>query len=189
MANEPRQKKSRPSHKKVHLGGVVVSKNGELTVKLNASDYMRHFLKTYAHVGDDVSMLLELRRPLRSQSQNNYWHVYLSLVSLSTGHTIEELKAYVQETILSRGVREVFGESVRIVKSSSDLNISEFVEMVNTFEETTGIPLPDPKPFNLPLTYDEYGHLKLLQTEKYSKMAPKKEFVEKVKKVAKKKLK
>ena len=169
---EPR-KKSYPSRKKVILAGTVVQKGEELGIDLNAKVLLRHFLKTYAHAGDYVSMTVELKRPKRSAVQNNFYHLYLSLVALSSGHTLLELKAWVRETILAHGVSEVYGETIRVTKSSADLNISEFAEMMNTLEEKTGIPIPNPEPFNLPLTQDEYGKLKVEQAEKYREMTPK----------------
>lgn len=160
-------------------GKVAALKDDELGIVLNAKPLLRHFLKTYAHAGDWATMTIELKRPKRSANQNNFYHLYLSLVALSSGHTLLELKAWVRETILAHGVSEVYGETVRVTKSSADLNISEFAEMINTLEEKTGIPIPDPAPFNLPLTQDEYGRLRYDQSEKYREMKPK---IKKIKK-------
>lgn len=164
------QKKRSPTYKSVQLAGKVISENGELTVRLLAPQLRRHFLKTYCKVGDNMSITMVNKRPKRSQSQNNFYHLYLSLISLSSGNTMEELKSWVKEKKLSKGISEVYGETVRVVTSSADLNMSEFCEMMNWVEERTKIPIPDPGPFNLPLTFDEYGHLKMVQTEKYSGM-------------------
>ena len=86
---------------------------------------------------------------------------------------MDELKAWVREEILSEGVSEVYGDKVHIAKSSADLNMSEFCEMMNTVEERTGIPIPDPGPFNMPLSLDEYGHLKIIQKEHYETLESK----------------
>lgn len=170
----PYKKKSIPRHKTITLLGKVVMRDNELTVELLAPHLRRHFLKTYCKVGDHMSITLVNKKPIRTASQNNFYHLYLSLVSISSGHTMAELKDWVREKILSKGVREVYGETVRITKSSADLNISEFVEMMETIKEKTGVPIPDPSPFNLPLTYDEYGKLKEKQVEKYQEIKPKK---------------
>jgi hypothetical protein len=164
------KKKSRPAHKKISLTGKVVMKGDKLATTLTSQPLYQHFLNTHCKVGDDISIELKAKRPKRSESQNNFYHLYLDLVSLSSGHTMDELKAWVRETILGKGVKEVFGETIRVVGSSADLNTSEFVEMMNTLEEKTGIPIPDPAPFNLPLTFDEYGRLKKIQKEEYEVM-------------------
>lgn len=156
-----------PSHKKVSLAGKVVEREGSLHISLNSPPLYAHFLKTYTKPGDNISMTVIAKRPTRSESQNNFYHLYLSLVSLSSGHTMDELKAWVRDNILSEGVTEVFGDKAHIVKSSSDLNMSEFCEMMNQVEERTGVPIPDPGPFNMPLSWDEYGHLKVIQKEQY----------------------
>lgn len=173
------KRKYNPSRKKINLAGRIVTittPDGEekLKVRINAPALYDHFLKSYGKDGDWVSMEVKLQRPKRSESQNSFYHVYLGLVELSSGHTIEELKAWVNEDILGKGISEVFGYTTRIVGHTSDLNMSEFCEMMNTVMERTGVPIPDPAPFNLPLTYDEYGKLKEAQVETYKKVVAKK---------------
>ena len=165
-----KKKKSFPSHKKINLTGKVVMKDGKLATTLISQPLYQHFLNTYCKVGDDISVTFTAKRPKRSDSQNNFYHLYLDLVSLSCGHTMNELKAWVRETILGKGISEVFGEKIRMVGSSADCNISEFISMMNEIEEKTGIEIPDPAPFNLPLTFDEYGRLKKIQKEDYEVM-------------------
>ena len=46
--------------------------------------------------------------------------------------------------------------------------------MMNTVMDRTGVPIPDPAPFNLPLSYDEYGKLREAQKEEYKKVVAKK---------------
>jgi len=165
-----KRKKTYPSNKSVHLLGRVVSNDGKLKVKLNGPQYLDHFLKTHTKVGDIILMVVTAKRPKRSQSQNNFLFVYLDLISLSCGHSVEDLHRWVNGYILGQGITEVFGLKVRVVGSTSGLNISEFCEMINRIFEETDIPIPDPGPFNLPLTYDEYGKLKLAQQALYRKM-------------------
>lgn len=114
--------------------------------------------------------MITAKRPKRSANQNSFFFVYLDLISLSCGHTVEELHRWVKDKILGKGITEVFGTEVRMVGETSDLNISEFCEMMNRVHEETDIPLPDPEPFNLPMTLDEYGELKINQSIKYSQM-------------------
>ncbi len=165
-----KKKKVYPTNKNVHLLGRVVMNEGKLKVKLNGPQYLDHFLKTHTKAGDDVLMVVTAKRPKRSQSQNNFFFVYLDLISLSCGHSIEELHKWVNGYILGKGITEVFGQKVRMTGSTSNLNISEFCEMINRVQEETDIPIPDPEPFNLSLTHDEFGKLKLKQEMLYKKM-------------------
>lgn len=167
-------KKTLPSHHSIDLAGIIVEREGKLETKLNAPHLMRHFLKTYCKPGDYFSIKLTNKRPKRTVSQNNFYHLYLSLVSQSSGHTIAELKQWVKGKFLTKGITEVFGDKVRVVDSSSDLNISEFAELMNQIEIATGVPIPDPAPFNIPLTFNEYRRLKVAQDEKYSRIKAKK---------------
>lgn len=172
-----KRKKSLPTHHKVNLAGKVITDpehEGELKIGLLSPQMYRHFIKTYCKLGDDISMVIENKKPKRTESQNNFYHVYLDLISLSSGHTIKELKQWVKGKILSKGITEVFGEKVRITDSSAELNINEFCEMMNRIEELTGVPIPDPTPFNVPLTWDEHKKLKVIQKETYSKIKSKK---------------
>lgn len=165
-----KKKKVYPTNKSAHLLGKVARVEGKLKIALNGPQYLQHFLKTYTKVGDDVLMVVTAKRPKRSLAQNNFFFVYLDLISLSCGHSVEDLHRWVNSYILGQGITEVFGEKVRKVGSTSGLNISEFCEMMNRIFEETEVPIPDPTPFNLPLTYDEYGKLKLTQKAMYRKM-------------------
>lgn len=165
-----KKKKSYPTNKNVHLLGKVVKVDDELKTKLNSPQYLQHFLKMHTHEGDDILLVVTAKRPKRTDRQRNFMFVYLDLISLSCGHTVEELRQWATRTILSTGIVEVFGTKVRMATSESDLNISEFTEFINRIFDETEIPIPDPAPFNLPMTYDEYGKLRLEQRESYAKM-------------------
>lgn len=167
------KRKYNPSHKKINLAGRIVTittPDGEekLKVKINAPALYDHFLKSYGKDGDWVSMEVKLKRPKRSESQNSFYHVYIDLISLSCGHSHEELHAWVKEQILGKGIKEIFGQKTRIVGSTTDLTIPEFCEMMNRIFDLTDIPIPDPKLFNLPMSYDEYNNLKEIQKTEYA---------------------
>lgn len=163
--------KTYPSHKQIPLlGKVVKGENEELKLKLNAPQLLQHFLRMHTKENDIISLIVTAKRPKRSQAQNNFFFVYLDLISLSCGHTVQELHKWVKQEILGQGITEVFGHEVRMVGETSDLNISEFAEMMNRVHEATDIPIPDPEPFNLPMSLDEYGELKIKQSIQYSQM-------------------
>jgi hypothetical protein len=169
--------KYHPAHKSINLAGKVIVRLGDdkadRTIAFNSISLYQHFLKQECKVGDDIFVILTSQRPKRTESQNNFFHLYLSLIGKSSGYSIKELKCWVKGKILSKGITEVFGDKTRIVDDTSNLNISEFCEMMNRIQEITEIPIPDPAPFNLPITWNEYGQLKKIQTEKYSKLKAK----------------
>jgi hypothetical protein len=169
----PPKKKSIPSHKKLQVAGKIVLRDGVLAFAMNAPVLYQNFLKEYTKVGDDISATFEAKKPKRSLDQNNYMHLYFSLIGKSSGHTMQEIKNWAKGKILTKGITEVYGDKVRQVKDTADLNMPEMIEFMNEVESITEIPLPDPSLFNLPLTKDEYGKLKMEQNEKYSKMKAK----------------
>jgi hypothetical protein len=165
--------KSIPTYKSVQLAGKLTVHNGRLVKIYNSPALLRHFFKTHCKDGDSFTETLTNKKPKRSIEQNNYYYLYLDLISSSSGHSVEELALWAKGKFLSKGITEVFGEKTRIVKSSADLNRDEFTEFLNRIEDVTEIPLPDPKPFKLGLLLDEYGKLKIEQKKKYSKMKAK----------------
>lgn len=153
------------------LGVVVVNPETKLrAVKLNAQPLYQHFLNETCKLGDEVTMNITNKRPKRTTQQNSYLHLYLSLISESSGHTMKELKAWIKGKFLTQGISEVFGEKTRVVKDTRELNVSEFIELLERIEETTHIPLPDTAPFLKPLSHEEYAKLKEKQKSIYARL-------------------
>jgi len=169
------KKKTNPTYKSQDFAGVIAldEKSNKKRIQLNAPALLQHFLDHECTVGDQVSFYVTNKKRKRSMAQNNYYHLYLSLISLSSGHTLKELKKWAVGKFLSRGIKEVFGDKVRMTDSSADLNILEFIEFLERLEESTGIPLPDTAPFLPALTHQEYEKLKGRQREIYEKLRPK----------------
>jgi hypothetical protein len=169
--------KYHPSHRSINLGGKVVEREIEgkksRSIAFNCINMYHHFLEQECKLNDDIYVVLTSQRPKRSESQNNFFHLYLSLIGKSSGHSVKYLKCWVKEHILNEGITEIFGEETRIVGDTSNLNTSEFCEMMNRVQEITEIPIPDPTPFNLPITMNEFGQLKKKQHEVYSKLKAK----------------
>lgn len=158
---------AKPSHKKITLVGTIAERKGELGIAFNSKPLYQHFLKTHGHIGDDVTVEIALRRPTRTQAQNNFLYVYYGLISTSTGHTPEEVDEWARGKILTKGITEVFGDKVRITKNPKDLNVSEFSEFLYRIEELTGVPIPDTTKFKLAVTKAEYKDLKEEQEQIY----------------------
>ena len=130
----------------------------------------QHFLDHTCKINDDITLNITNKRPKRTERQERYYFLYLSLISLSCGHSVEELHVWVKGKFLSKGITEVFGDKVRVVKSTKDLNVSEFIELLERIETLTGIPLPDTAPFLEPISPAKFDLLKKEQRKIYSKL-------------------
>ncbi len=168
--------KRNPTFQSQQFAGKVVidPETNKKRVQMHAPINYQAFLEIHCKVNDEVTLNISNKRPKRSLAQNNYLHLYLSLISLSSGHTVEELKAWAKGKFLTKGITEVFGQKTRIVKSTADLNIPEFIELLERIEVETGIPLPPTEPFLKPLSHSEYALLKDKQRQIYSRLVMKK---------------
>lgn len=171
------KKKIDPTYKSQQFAGKVVEIDvdgkKERKVVMNAPALYRHFLNTVCTLGDEISLYITNKRPKRSQSQNNYYFLYLSLIVLSSGHTIDELHIWAKGKFLSKGITEVFGDKTRIVNSTTLLTIGEFCEYLCRIEDETKIPCPKTDPFLVSLTHAEYDALKAEQKAAYRRMEAK----------------
>ena len=165
--------KKSPTYESQTFLGKVLEKDGERKLILNSPALYNHFLKTTCRVGDEVALSMTNRRPKRSLQQSNYYRLYLSLISLSSGHTPEELHVWAKGKFLSKGIKEIFGHKVRVVTSTARLTIGEFCEYICRIEDETTIPCPKTDPFLKPLSHDEYAELKEEQKQAYTRMKAK----------------
>ncbi len=166
----PYRKKSTPTHKSETFAIKIFDVEGTMVARILADKFYRHFLKTHAKVGQEGTLKLTLIKPKRSTLQNNFYWVYLELISLSCGKSPDDLHIWAKGKFLSQGITEVFGDKVRRVKSTTELNRSEFSEFMARIELATEVPIPDPEPFNIGLTWDEYKKVKEIQRQKYAGM-------------------
>lgn len=151
---------------------VVDPATGKKRISIDHERFYLHELSKFK-LGEKVLMKITNKKRKRSMAQNSYMHLYFSLIALSSGHTAKEIKSWAKGKFLSKGITEVFGDKVRKVDETSELTIGEMMEFVDRVEAHTGIPAPDPEPFNLGITNAEYRELKAKQAEKYSKMEAK----------------
>jgi len=170
-----RIKKTIPTYESQMFAGVVViePETNQRRIAMNAPALYQHFLNKICKVGDHVSMYITNKRPKRSLAMDRYYWLYLSLIALASGHTPQELHAWAKGKFLTTGIKEVFGDKTRITDSSADLNVGEFLEYLERIEFSTGIPLPDSEPFNVPLSHKEYQALKENQKKIYKRLTAK----------------
>jgi hypothetical protein len=80
----------------------------------------------------------------------------MNIIADETGMNVDELHAWAKGKFLTQEITEVFGDKVRLTKSTTELSKSEFSEYIQNIEIETGIPAPDTTPFGLALTHEEY---------------------------------
>lgn len=90
------------------------------------------------------SVTIKRWRPTRSNAQNNYYWMYLKIVSDDSGHTSDELHEYFKRKFLKAERKTILGEEIRLPGSSTNLNKLEFGEYIIKIEELTGILAPNP---------------------------------------------
>jgi hypothetical protein len=166
-------RKSYPTTKSQPMRGKCILVENKKRFKINHPDLLALFLELHCNPGDDMTIWFESKRPKRTEMQNNYMHLYFSLIGRSSGHTMKQIKDWANQEFLSKGITEVFGIDVREVKSTSDLTRGELCEYLMRIEESTEIPTPNSEPFLKPLTQKEYDELTLEQKRAYGIMKSK----------------
>lgn len=173
MSTPIQKQKSYPTYESQHFTATVRQVDGKNRIAISDEKGYSYFLNQKCKTGDNVSVYITNKKPKRSDLQNRYFHEYLSLISLSCGHTVDELKTWVKGKFLSKGITEVFGEKVRKVRSTTELTIGEMKELIDQIENITEIPAPPTELFNQPHTHAEHEKLKADQKSFYQGLRPK----------------
>lgn len=108
----------------------------------------RQFLSQFK--GKKVWVTIDPKEPKRSSQQNNYYWLYLGIIAEETGERSNELHELFKGKFLTKEIKEVMGEKVRIKNSSTGLSKSEFTEFIMDIESFTEIPSPDTTPYHRP---------------------------------------
>jgi len=97
--------------------------------------------------GKEFVLSIDEGKPKRSEQQNNYYWLYIGVISNENGNTKGELHALFTGMFLTREIKEVMGQKVRITKSTTDLTKSEFSDYIQEIEAFTGIQSPNTDEF------------------------------------------
>lgn len=118
-------------------------RTGNNSLKMTAPVWYQHQLNKL-RPKEKVSLYVSSRRPKRTMAQNRYyWGVYLPLIAAETGeHDLERLHRYFAGKFLTSEIVEVFGQKVRMVKSTTELSKSDFSEYIMNIEADTGVAAP-----------------------------------------------
>lgn len=166
-------KKTYPTYKQSSFRAIIKDQpDGNKKIAFNHPGYLQMFINNYKP-NDQITITITEKKPLRTIQQRNYYWLYLSLISKSTGYTPDEFHSWVKGKFLSKGITEIFGSKVRKVKSTTELSRPEFCELICRIEDEAGIPAPKTEPFLKPLSYAEYAILKEEQLSFYERMKSK----------------
>ena len=97
-----------------------------------------------------IQYVVEVKRvrKQRSHDQNGLYWMWLSCLSAETGNDKEDLHTYFREYFLGYADKKMFGDTIRKVRSTSDLDTKQFtdyLEKIKTWSSRElGIALPDP---------------------------------------------
>ena len=132
----------------------IVLKDGKRKLQLNSPTYFQGIIERLP-LNSELTLWFDERKLKRSEAQNRFYWLYLNLIEQETGNSADDMHLLFRGLFLSKGITEVFGHKVRQVKSTTDLNKSEFTEYLLKIEEKTDVPLPDTSEFN-PQHYDNW---------------------------------
>lgn len=121
---------------------IVQIENGVIKFK---SPHHRKLFDNYVAQFNDGAYRLEITdtKSKRSDNQNAYYWMYLGLVSDETGFTPEEIHEWAKGKFLTKDIKELFGDKVRIKSTTTKLKVGEFVEYLMKISQEVGIELPD----------------------------------------------
>ena len=127
----------------------VKIENGLLIPKSDAhAEYIRRFFSQWN--GKEVRLEVSELKSKRSEQQNRYYFLYLSLIEDETGNKKEDLRNYFKGKFLTSGLTEIYGDKVRQIKSTTELSKGEFCNYLVEISQLTGIELPN--------TEDHFGY-------------------------------
>lgn len=123
-------------------------KTGSKILVMKSPNWFAHQINKFKD-NEEVTLIIRNQRPKRSEQQNRYWWVYMTLISERTGHTPEEIHEWVKGKFLTAKIVSIFGSPTRIRRSTTNLSKSEFSELIMRVEAETGIEAPPVESYGL----------------------------------------
>lgn len=95
---------------------------------------------------DSEGKIVQVTRytPVRSDQQNRFYWLYLSVIETETGNSANDLHEYFKRVHLPPKFITVMNKEVKIPASTTDLNKIEFGEYLDKICAETNVPIPDP---------------------------------------------
>jgi acylphosphatase len=110
-----------------------------------ASELSLARFREWCKQNEGAALRIEQVKPIRTRSQNNFYWVYLGVISQETGHTVQELHQWAKKKFLPPKLVKVFGVETEMLPSTTELSKLEFGEFLERICAETGVALPDPQ--------------------------------------------
>lgn len=117
--------------------------------------------------GKKIYLSVDTKSPSRTERQNRYLWLYYNIISDETGNDPKVIHAWAKQHCMPTTETEIFGMKTIVERSTTTLEkIDEFSKYIEKISELSGVPPPDPDPFALPMTHEEYRSIRKKQEEK-----------------------
>lgn len=97
----------------------------------------------YANDGKEFWVRLDRTTGKRSLSQNNFYWIYLEIISKENGHTAKELHELFKRLFLKPQFTKVLGRELKLPASTTELSKHDFGEYLDKICAETGVPIPE----------------------------------------------
>ncbi len=128
----------------LHFKGTVVEQNGKRRLKVDAPSTYEKILDSFK-LDQRVILSIDKLSHKRSNTQNNYYWVYLEVIEKETGNLATDLHEYFKRALLPPKFITVFKKEIRIPRSTTDLSKAEFSDYITKIHALTDVPPPDPE--------------------------------------------
>ena len=120
----------------------VISENRN-TFAVESKTYFQHQINKFKE-GTKVTLEIHTRKPKRTEQQNKYWWVYITLIGGETGHTPEEIHEWAKRMFLPPRYVKIMKTEMKLPASTPLLSKSEMSDYLDRISAATNVPLPDP---------------------------------------------
>lgn len=113
------------------------------------SDFNLARFKEFVKANAGKQVRIELPVTKRSNTQNNYYWVYLQVIERETGNNANDLHDYFKERLLPKKTITIKGRKgthqIETPMSTTELDKIQFGEYLDKICAMTNVPLPDPE--------------------------------------------
>ncbi len=120
----------------------IVEEEGIHRLKMTSPAYFQTRIQK-SQLGK-YSVTVSDKKLSRSIQQNNFYWLYLGLISEETGNSPQDLHEYFRSTHLPHRYITVMKKNITVIGSTTKLNKSEFSEYIKNIEVETGVLAPNP---------------------------------------------
>lgn len=108
---------------------------------LLAEKYFKHQINKFP-VGAKVSLYVTDKKAKRTEQQNRYYWMYITMIAEETRNEVDQLHELFKGEFLTEKIVTVLGKPVRIKKSTTQLSVTEFGDFIRNIEVMTKIESP-----------------------------------------------